>query len=525
VALTPYERLDKSITQKVVACRRLDKRRMTGSKQLNQTINKTRRESVTYLAMLVVLFIFFMSTYRSGDDWSQVRWAELVRSGGRQLGLDFIYDNGRVLGNSLARLTSFSFELNSLVRSLITLGIAWAIARLSHVKISAFIPIITLLVLVPSIPSLRQAIIWSEGFFTHVVPVFLVLLIAIVFRDFSGRWKGIAVFWLSFATGLFVETVTLALLFTAITFGLIEAFRRAFRASNAAFILGSLLGAIVMFSNPGYRKIVGGEDTHREVAGVSGEFFSSLIYGVAARLPDLAQGLVLDLSPLYAIVAGVTIFFVRSPRSAISVAVLVGTTIAILLLAGFESLSVSNVTWAETPRSVLAAIILILYASYLCASMLLLVQSSDKSHRSALLWLAAGGLIASPLILVSPFGPRNFYISAIFIILATLMISAPSVNRIFGTRDAGLAVWVVFGIVFPILLGPILANKVVSIRNLDLATELYKSGATEIELQSLPFATLVHDGGNSRKYLRQLQFLECSMGKCSSIREVVVRFN
>jgi len=520
------------------------------------------RFNLIYPVLLTFLFIFFMVTYISGDDWSRVQTAELFRSGGRTLDFQPDIPSGRVLANLLATLSSFSFELNSLVRASTILGIVWSIVRITQIKVAAFIPLITIAVLVPSIPTLRQAIIFSEGFFTHVVPVLVVLMIVIVFRDFKGRWKGMALFSLSFAASLFVETVTLAVLLSALAFAVIAASKRRFRILSLWLISGSVLGTAVMLSNPVYRRIAEGVDTFREFGGGGDHnIFESGPLGLAQGLVldlfplhlmaavviiffamssnrnrmvavlaattiavSLFAGLVLDLRPLYLIAAVVMIFLFRCSIWDILVAALTATTMIISLFAVYAVLSPSNTTWPGISKSLLAVLVLVLYVFYLLISMVILLHSKEKSHRSAFLWLASGGLIAAPLLVVSPFGPRNFFITSIFVLLAILIISGPFINSFLRNRRGTVALAVLFGVLSSTLFGAIAANKLVSMSNLALAAELYRTGATKIELRNYPFDNLVHDGRNGDKFLRQLQFLECDKGVCTEIREVEVIF-
>jgi len=45
-----------------------------------------------------------------------------------------------------------------------------------------------------------------------------------------------------------------------------------------------------------------------------------------------------------------------------------------------------------------------------------------------------------------------------------------------------------------------------------------------MELKTYPFESLIHGAYNGKKFLRQLQGLECDQGDCSSLREVEVTF-
>jgi hypothetical protein len=248
------------------------------------------------------------------------------------------------------------------------------------------------------------------------------------------------------------------------------------------------------------------------------------VSGVGSRISSLSQNLVLDLAPLYVLVAIVILIFARSAESALPAGVLAGTTIAIVLLSLPEGLRMTSRFGIGSPEVIWGIFAFIFYGGFQISSLWLLHRSKVNGHNAAALWLLGGGLIAAPLAIVSPSGPRNFFITAIFTLASILIVVGPKVNSARVTRQATKAVFVAFGIVVSLLLGATAANKAVFLSNVTTAKALYEEGAEKIELQTYPFESLIHGAYNGKKFLAQLQGLECVPGDCSPMREVEVEF-
>jgi hypothetical protein len=177
-----------------------------------------------------------------------------------------------------------------------------------------------------------------------------------------------------------------------------------------------------------------------------------------------------------------------------------------------------------SPEVIWGLFALTLYAGFQISSLWLLFRSKVMGHNAAALWLLGGGLIAAPLAIVSPFGPRNFVATAIFTLASILIVIGPNINSTRVTRQATYGVFVACGIVVSLLVGATAANKAVFLSNVKTAKALYEEGAEKIELQTYPFESLIHGAYNGKKFLNQLQGLECVPGACSPIREVEVKF-
>ncbi|QIM19309.1 hypothetical protein G7066_13355 [Leucobacter coleopterorum] len=230
-------------------------------------LKKNPRKLYLYLGMYAFLFVFFMLTVYSGDDFSRMSNLARARVGGPDF-FGFVEGfytslNGRILGNSMHFAFLEPSVLNALVRAAISLGIVWAITRLARVRYLPAIPVILMFSIVPSVPILRQAITWSAGYYNYAVPVFLALLLVVLLRDLRGRWRAAAILPLSVAACLYMETVTVALVVAAVGLTVLRLVQRRFSFAEAAFLAGAIVGAVLMFGSPGYRKVLSGEDAYR----------------------------------------------------------------------------------------------------------------------------------------------------------------------------------------------------------------------------------------------------------------------
>ncbi|MEV8336956.1 DUF6056 family protein [Leucobacter sp. NPDC077196] len=482
-----------------------------------------RRSWLTYGALTLCLVAFFLLTIPTGDDWGRIAYVEQIKSGHtsliERLNLFYVGTNGRVLGNSLHLLASFSFVLNAIARSLVIVGIVWCIFRIAQLKAMPLLAVLTLLVLVPSVAILSQAIVWSAGFYNYTVPVLLVLALYVILRDSSSRWSSLAVFLLAIAACLFVETVTVGLLLTSLAILVVLITKRMLTLPYIALAIGAIAGTLLMFASPAYRNIAAGTDAYREVPAVGEGFVNSLISRIADNLPSLVQYVALDLSVFYLAVATGIIVFARSSRASFWLGVLGGSAAALFLL------SQVRFRLLEGRAEVLvAAAILALFVTFIVSACTVVLRSDDPVHRTAAPWLAASAAIIAPFAVVTPFGARNFYASAVFMIVAITIVSASRLNTVSWTTQRITAVTVGWCMAAAPLVGVLGVNKIVDLQNRATATAAYQSGAEEITLKAYPFPLLAQNGNSGKKFLHSLQALECRDGACVPMRDVNVSF-
>ena len=485
---------------------------------------RTRRKALTYAGLYLFLVLFFLLTVSSGDDFRRIAIAAEIQAGessfwGRVLSF-YQNTNGRFLGNSLHLLFSSSFVLNAFARAAIVLGILWGVARVARIRSLVALPVILLAVLVPAVPILKQAMVWSAGFYNYVVPVFLILLLVVLLRDVSARWKPVVVLPLAVAACLFMETVSVGLVVVSVVLLVSALIRHRATLSSVAFFVGSAVGAAVMFGSPVYGRVLSGDDAYRPMPGAGSGLLGSVVTRASENIPRLAEHLVLELAPLYLVVAILIALAAQTRnRRGILAGVLVGSATSLLLVreVGIGTLGGSLELLAATG-------ILALFILWGATAAGLLWRSDITGALGAGWWIAGGVLIAGPLLIIAPFGPRNFFLSSVCVIIAACIAAAPLLNGFAQQKSRSLAVLLAAACAAATLLGVLAVNKVVSLQNAVSAEQQYLSGAEEITLRAYPFPALVHAERDGEKYLLSLQRLECAEGSCGRLRDVDVVF-
>ena len=231
----------------------------------NKHVSMEKRKYIIIFLFLTVLCFLFPW---GGDDWA---WGssygmELFKNGFRDY-------NGRYLGNLLVLALTRSHILRALIMAITLTELVYVLSELAGEIKGRTAIISTLLFLMPA-EMFAQAVAWTSGFCNYVPPVVIALMyIQITKEVFDGKTPtfshGLPMITLAlgFAGSLFIEHGTIYNICLAL-FVLVYAFIRFKRvyATHVAFLAGSILGALVMFSNGAYRAISQGRDWYRSMA-------------------------------------------------------------------------------------------------------------------------------------------------------------------------------------------------------------------------------------------------------------------
>lgn len=214
---------------------------------------------------LLIALLCWMFPY-TGDDWA---W-------GSQIGIDrlnvwFYKYNGRYVGNLIVLALTRSNLLKTLVMAVCLTGIIYLIEYLSRKTWSFYVSCIALLLIPKGV--LSQAIVWTSGFSNYVVPVFLILIfISYAYPIFEKEmpkrrlWHCVPLFLLGTVITQIMENITIYNV--VLTVGIIIytiAVHHKVIASHVAYLLGSVAGAIYMFSNEAYHSIINNESGYQQV--------------------------------------------------------------------------------------------------------------------------------------------------------------------------------------------------------------------------------------------------------------------
>ncbi len=217
-----------------------------------------------YVICFVLISVLCWFFPYSGDDWA---W-------GSQIGIDRLQTwfkgyNGRYVGNLLVLALTRSNLLKTLVMSVCLTGIIFCFEKLLKQKWAYYIAI-AMMALVPKFV-FRQAVVWTSGFTNYVVSAFLTLIyITYVYSVFEKKGLKqkvlpcIPLLVLGVISSLIMEYVTIynLVLAVAVIVYIIFTEKKIF-VQHVSYLVGTVLGAVYMFSNEAYHAVVTGTDGYR----------------------------------------------------------------------------------------------------------------------------------------------------------------------------------------------------------------------------------------------------------------------
>lgn len=223
-----------------------------------------------YKYRYIMLFIFLCAIFYfipyTADD---LRWGGFY--GEKRLNNLFHNYGGRYLGYLLSIGLTRSIILKTLFMSAVTAGIVYYIEKISRQKCAFFIT----LILMATAPStlFRQSIAWLSGFVNYSFSAFLALIfIDYIYKLFrceetkDTRTQIVLFAFLGFASALLVEHFTIYCIVIAIGAMIYaKVNKQKLRRKNISYLAGLTAGAVVMFSNTAYRRILAGNDFYRGI--------------------------------------------------------------------------------------------------------------------------------------------------------------------------------------------------------------------------------------------------------------------
>lgn len=214
-----------------------------------------------FLALIVVYTISVFPP--SGDDFNRLNKKD-------QTLIEYVEDakghyenlNGRILGN----ITSYIF-IERLPRTIIKtvfLGLYFffMMKLVRDKSFKAFIVVSSGFIMMPN-NVFRQVLGWSAGFYNYFPPmVFILILITRLIGGKDTKVVDLIInFVLTFVSCLYLENLTIYLVFLPLAFAFTFDYKN--KKALATVQSASLLGALLMFSSPVYRKVLMGDDDYR----------------------------------------------------------------------------------------------------------------------------------------------------------------------------------------------------------------------------------------------------------------------
>ena len=394
---------------------------------MNKTVINNRsgsREELLFIAAFFFAFAALAFLFPvTGDDygWGSGFGEKLFSEGFRNY-------NGRYLGNLLVLFLTRARYFSHFFVSFVITAIVYLIYKLSDsANIESLYMTGVLMLLVSTM--FRQVYSWVSGFANYVPPVLLLLLFFYMakkcFKQPDLRATGYSYIFavlIGVSMQLFMEHITIYSLAASLFFVIAWRFRhKKYNPLLLTFFFSCLTGAIIMFTNGAYLKILNMGDSYRSVIPNDGG-----LTGIVRRMAGIFLGTICEImyKGCYASVAAICvlsiILILKSPN--IRKRLLLG----ILLITGF----VFACSWLPVYLGIKAftsitrkqMLFIFPYAVIIfIVSLLVLILTFIKISeiKKRLFFFFISGVVSLCLLLcVKPIGPRCFYLLNIFLILS-----------------------------------------------------------------------------------------------------------
>ena len=384
---------------------------------------KKNKKKLFYIILFIILVVIcFMFPY-THDDWP---W-----SGAEGLNrLKNLFDgyNGRWAGNILVMiLTRFRIFRAIFIASTL-LGIIYFIKKLTKTTETGTLLSIFLLLCMP-ISMLAQAIAWTSGFANYVPPVLLILIYIYLNRNIFYKEKVeinnkliIPLLIMGFINSLFIEHMTIYNCLLALTIVIYQLVKKEHNLANIFYLIGAISGAILMFTNTAYTAIATGEDTYRTIeqsniiTNAFNTYFSD--YYKYFIHNNTVLNIVLCILVLYAVYR-----FYKYQKESLNKVKDIFLKIATTGIIGYLTyiiyqriMSGGNIFILDNYKLYLEGIIMLIFALSLLIISLIICVSKARQKRM-IFELISIFIIAGPLLVVTPIGPRCFFPTYVFFIL------------------------------------------------------------------------------------------------------------
>lgn len=373
------------------------------------------------VTLFILIFLFFSwltwNTPLTGDDWT---WQS-------QRGLDRLKNyfenyNGRYLSNILEIILVRSEWLRIIFQGIISAALVYFTVKSTTKKITVATSLLALiLILTIPIQVYAQTFGWTAGYVNYVVSIVAILIyisiVSNIFKKEEPKYKKItiiAVALIGFCTQLLVEHMTLFAVYTAILVVIWAKLKyKKFFAVHISYLVSTLVGAVVMFSNGAYLNVFLGKDTYREISD------ATLIEKIITIYSGNMHRYIFENNTwivLFVSIVGVLVFEKYQAKSLSmkilkKIAVFYFYIYSILVLLGRVPAVQENYIEFEGFYSILS----IVYFIFLC---LIPFAIADKATKIYSWYLLSGVvLLSAPFIFIAPYGPRCAVASILFLLL------------------------------------------------------------------------------------------------------------
>lgn len=387
---------------------------------------RKNKQKIVYILILIFLLFFCSLFPYTGDDWA---WGSSI--GIERVESFFENYNGRYAGNLIVLVLTRFVLLRVVVMAASIFGIIYLSYKLTNKNKFSLFLLATLLVLALPKLILRQAIVWTSGFTNYVIPTVLVFIyFHIIDKDVVNKkvetLLNICLFILGFITALFVEHITIYIIVITLFMMIYQKIKEKKISSKYLFyLIGAIIGAVLMFSNGAYGNIADNQDSYRNIP-TSG--VSSIIEKVSENFATVYKELILN-NTLLNLVLGTLIlvtvyqFFKKEKKELKFVqkailSCLVFTVVGYLI---YMLIKVINPTWniALKYTNYFEFLISVIFFLSIIMITFICVDKKEVKQKIIFYWLSIG-ILTIPLFVVQPIGSRCFFTSYCLFILIIL---------------------------------------------------------------------------------------------------------
>lgn len=390
-----------------------------------------------YISIALVMFFFFFAKQvpYSHDDWqwaSQAKW-DLMLNG-------FENYNGRYLGNLLEILITRNVLAKNIAMSVGMLAIIWVVYKFinnnakSKDKTALFILTSLLCLAIPR-ELFRQTYSWIAAFINFVPPVILIVLYLLIVRkvfkenDLSYSttkypiWATLLMIPLGISTQLFSEhtTVYVVALAAFIVFYTYIKYRR-FSSLQVVYLVSTIIGALIMFSNGAYFNAATNTDGYKEISTTALSIASLYVNQISSNLFLNNYLLNTLIAVLCVIIVQKYMKYYKSKVTNIigNIQIFILSTYALYSLCYKLYPAWKIFTSAQKTAGFNAIYSLVFFFTVL--SVILIYIEGYGLKMNMFMIYGSSLAVAMPLIVAQPIGPRCFFASYVFMIITTLQL-------------------------------------------------------------------------------------------------------
>lgn len=387
---------------------------------------KSINRSIIFGVCLIIFLVLLCYTFPySGDDWA---WGSEI--GIERLNNFFAGYNGRYLGNILVMILTRSHLFRTVIMALTLFGIIYLSYKYAN-KNNQTLKYLSVLCIF-AIPKLvfRQSIVWTSGFTNYAISIFFILIYLYIIRNIFDLnqptySKKIYIFLLilGICNALFVEHITLYSIFLAI-FVIIYSYIRFKKIylAQVLYFIGSIVGAIIMFSNSAYSAIANSKDNYRSIP--SSETQGFIQSAIDSYFNVIYKELFFNNIILNILITVSAIFIIyKYNNSKINIKYnirLIGNIIIIFFISytTYSIVAQLNPSWNILLKytKYFEGILSIIYYLFILTLILIFIKDNIKKQKMLFLLISIAALTA-PLFVVKPIGSRCFLATYIIFIL------------------------------------------------------------------------------------------------------------